>query len=411
MLNLEQKQQFSELLEALGETMDVPLSQYDTVVTSYKAVGEQLSGDSSALAPYEPEILPQGSFLLGTMIKPIHEDDELDIDLVCRLTGKKPEWTQDMLKQIVGRQLKANDVYKQLLNEPEGRRCWTLNYRRNATDYKYHLDILPCILDTGYKLILEKSFSNSTTEKDIESMAVRLTDSTSADYETERDHLQWLKSNPFGYSIWFSERASLHFEKAFSINESIQPVPKHDLKKLPLQRVVQILKRHRDMMFNGDENKPISVIITTLAAMAYQKEEDVLDALINVVNRMPSFIIERQLSNGKKEQWVANPVNECENFADKWPTNAKRQENFHRWLTQVKKDVDAATQQRGIHLIAESLRAPFGGDLITKAFSEYGSGLLKRRESGALRMAAASGSLSEVGRTPVPPHRPFGIDE
>jgi hypothetical protein len=42
MLNLEQKEHFSEWLEALGETMDIPLSQYDTIVTSYKAVGEQL---------------------------------------------------------------------------------------------------------------------------------------------------------------------------------------------------------------------------------------------------------------------------------------------------------------------------------------------------------------------------------
>jgi hypothetical protein len=35
--------------------------------------------------------------------------------------------------------------------------------------------------------------------------------------------------------------------------------------KTPLQQAVQILKRHRDMMFADDpEHKPISVIITTL---------------------------------------------------------------------------------------------------------------------------------------------------
>jgi len=345
------------------------------------------------------------------MIKPIHEDDELDIDLVCRLTGKRPEWTQDMLKQIVGGQLRASEVYKNMINDPEGRRCWTINYRSNATDYKYHLDILPCILDTGYKIILEKSFSNSDTTEDIDSMSVRITDSLSDDYETERNHLQWLKSNPFGYSVWFSNRASLSFEKAFSLNESIQPVPKHSKKKLPLQRVVQILKRHRDMMFNGDEDKPISVIITTLAAMAYQKETNVLDALVNVVNRMPDYIVHKSLPNGQSEQWIANPVNDCENFADKWPTNAKRQENFHRWLAQVKKDIDAATQQRGMSLIAESLKGPFGGELISKAFSHYGDGLLSKREHGALKMAASTGILSEAGRATIPPHKPFGINE
>lgn len=39
-----------------------------------------------------------------------------------------------------------------------------------------------------------------------------------------------------------------------------------------LQRIVQILKRHRDIMFNGDEDKPISIIITTLASRAYRGE-------------------------------------------------------------------------------------------------------------------------------------------
>ena len=60
-------------------------------------------------------------------------------------------------------------------------------------------------------------------------------------------------------------------------------MPAYKEKKSPLQRVVQILKRHRDLMFNGDESKPISIIITTLAARAYNKETDVLDALVNVV--------------------------------------------------------------------------------------------------------------------------------
>ena len=67
-------------------------------------------------------------------------------------------------------------------------------------------------------------------------------------------------------------------------------VPAYKEKKSPLQRVVQILKRHRDLMFNGDESKPISIIITTLAARAYNKETDVLDALVNVVNSMERYI-------------------------------------------------------------------------------------------------------------------------
>lgn len=54
--------------------------------------------------------------------------------------------------------------------------------------------------------------------------------------------------------------------------ESVRAVPKYQSNKTPLQRAVQILKRHRDIMFAGDEDKPVSIIITTLAAKAYQEK-------------------------------------------------------------------------------------------------------------------------------------------
>ena len=73
MLTQEEKRQFSEILETLGETLDITESQYDTVVSSYKAVGEWLAELESSLAPYKPVIRPQGSFMLGTMVKPICE--------------------------------------------------------------------------------------------------------------------------------------------------------------------------------------------------------------------------------------------------------------------------------------------------------------------------------------------------
>ena len=45
--------------------------------------------------------------------------------------------------------------------------------------------------------------------------------------------------------------------------------------KTPLQRVVQILKRHRDIKFADDNsgNKPISIIITTIAGRLYEEED------------------------------------------------------------------------------------------------------------------------------------------
>jgi len=125
MLTSEQKKQFSDILEELGKSLDITKEQHDAAVKSYEFVGEWLSAPESNLSPYNPEILPQGSFMLGTMIKPIHDDDELDIDLDCRLAGKMTEWTQYNLKRIVSQRLVSHGTLQRLLKIPDGRRCWT----------------------------------------------------------------------------------------------------------------------------------------------------------------------------------------------------------------------------------------------------------------------------------------------
>jgi hypothetical protein len=397
MLTKEQKEQFSEILEELGKTLDITKDQYDAAVKSYKYVGEWLSQDGSPLATYSPEILPQGSFLLQTMIRPIHEEDELDIDLVCKLEKIQASWTQFELKKIVGDRLKANGILTKLLILPDGRRCWTLQYAESA---KFHLDVLPSVVATGYRTILEKAFS-ATDLSDTNILGIRITDKNTPNYRTSSNLHEWLKSNPFGYAIWFQDRCKILTREVRMMSEAIQPVPKYQTDKLPLQRVVQILKRHRDMMFNGDEHKPISIIITTLASRAYGKETDIIEALVNVVSKMRSQISDTNPFTGAVEKWVSNPVHAEENFADKWKEFPIRQTNFYKWLDAVELDVKniVAQQGRGLQFISESMVKPFGKDAITKAFSNYGANQLKKRESGAMKMAAGTGVLGSVGST------------
>jgi len=397
MLTNEQKEQFSDILEELGKSLDITETQYKAAVNSYEAVGNWLSKQDSSLAPYKPEILPQGSFMLGTMIKPVNEKDDLDIDLVCQLKGKNPDWTQEDLKNEVGDRIKAHETYKEMLDD-EGRRCWTIVY---SDDANYHMDILPSIVDKDYRMILEKAFSDAEL-KDIEKLGIRITDNQTDNYGWETNHLEWLKSNPFGYGRWFFQQATLDFIKAFSLNESIAPVPKYKKEKLPLQRVVQILKRHRDIMFKGDEHKPISIIITTLAAKAYNKETDIITALINVVNDMQNHIEENWSDeHGKYIKWISNPVNDEENFADKWQDYPQREKNFYNWLSEVQKDLNNMLGQssKGLPFINESMANPFGKDTVTKTFSSYGEKQLKQRESGRLKMAAGTGMLGSTGST------------
>lgn len=84
-----------------------------------------------------------------------------------------------------------------------------------------------------------------------------------------------------------------------------------------------ILKRHRDIMFKGDsEHKPISVIITTLAAKAYKGTKDLKETLDDIV-----FGMEREIDCNEK-CIVLNPINPNENFADKWENEPIKKEVF-----------------------------------------------------------------------------------
>jgi len=405
MFTQEEKKHFSKILETLGKTLDITETQYNAAVSSYGAVGEWLAKPESSLALYKPIIRPQGSFMLGTMIKPICEDDDLDIDLVCELTGKNLQWTQYHLKQAVGNRLKANETYKNMLDD-EGRRCWTLLYADNAN---YHMDILPSLVCNGYNTILEKALSDSSQSVNYDSLAIRITDKEQANYYTDTVAEKWMKSNPFGYAKWFFNEATISQEKGLMFSASINPVPKYQKEKLPLQRVIQILKRHRDMMFNGDDDKPISIIITTLATLAYKKETSTIDALINIVDNMGNHIEERYDHNsGKYIKWIANPVNSEENFADKWVEYPQREKNFYKWFDQVKQDVHHITQQRGQYNISEAMKKPFGESAVAKTFSILGEENYNLRQSGNLKMSTGTGILSSIGTVKVPPHNFYG---
>lgn len=403
----EYKNEVIEILENLGKQLDISESQYNEAVKSYEAVGEWLSKEGSSLYPYHPRILPQGSFMLGTIIKPINDEDDIDIDLVCKLSGKPSHWTQKHLKDAVGERLKDHSTYEQMIEyENGGRRCWTLEY---SDDANYHMDILPSISDKNFTVLLNESFNNSQY-LDTNKLAIRITDKEEYNYSTETDTEWWMKSNPFGYAKWFYQRAIYSSTKMFALSESVDPVKPYQKEKLPLQRAIQLLKRHRDIMFSSDEynseNRPISIIITTLAARAYDRSENIVDAYINIVSRMRGYIETRlNPKTGLYERWVSNPVNGEENFADKWSEVPQKEEYFYKWLDKLEEDIETIKYSQGVGLqrLNESFSAQYGDKVVNKAFAAYGEKNRILRESGLRKMAGGTGILGSVG-TSVPNH-------
>ena len=276
-------------LRNIAEDLDIPPGKYKEAVERYTAVGKWLEAGIYPGTSGKPDIYVQGSFRLGTVVRPVKEGEEADydIDLACQLGSTIYGVTARDTKQLVGNRLKEHGTYRAML-EKEGRRCWTLIYAEED-GVGFHLDSLPCV-------------SHPITAPDLNPRF-----GTQAIGITNRDEpggpYNWQYSNPNGFADWFGDRQQETFDRVASLRKeeihrqyptvfaSVSDVP-DQLVRTPLQRAVQLLKRHRDVRFCGhadEADKPISIIITTLAASAYQQEKDVFSTLANILDRIQRY--------------------------------------------------------------------------------------------------------------------------
>ena len=199
----------------IAENLDISPTMREKAERSYRAVGEWL-GDCDVNS--DVKIMPQGSFYLGTVIRPVSDADEYDIDLVCLLknAGYKSEAE---IKKIVGDRLREHKTYSSML-EPEGKRCWTLCYD------EFHMDISPCVPNQKYYI------EPYLTE-------IKLT------HKLESGRYIPKYSNPYKYHEWFEERMRVRLDevkKDFSVRNQVEisKVPLYKV-KTPLQRAIQLL--------------------------------------------------------------------------------------------------------------------------------------------------------------------------
>lgn len=335
--------QLDKLLNKITSFLDLPDSAYENAIVKYDELGCWLSEDTSELLQYKPEIYSQGSFKLGTIVRPINDKDDYDIDLVCRMEIKKESVTQKELKDLIGDRLKKNTDYS--LRVSESRRCWRLDFPEDDTSPSFHLDILPAIPDI---------------EKPPTGILI-----------TDVEMLRWQRSDPLAYFDWFSRQINVVSLKnrelyASGTQISVEDVPEWQI-KTPLQKAIQILKRHRDIFFLNDEEKPTSIIITTLAALVYENQEGVFETLISIIPKIAQTI---NCENGK---WIIqNPTNSQENFADKWNENPHLPEKFFKWIKRIEQDFLLLHQQTTLDLSIDFLGKILGKRVVENSSYELG---------------------------------------
>jgi len=321
------------------DQLDLPNYIDEKVRDRYTSLSEWFNRENSTLKNVNIEIFTQGSFALGTTIKPINPKEEYDLDMSCNLKIEnfKSQYSQKYLKEMVKHELELYRKAVQIHNEVDDkRRCLRLQYK---DEVPFHLDIVPCVplnedKRSEYRSILLKKYQKNTDlAQDLAKFAVNIADSERSNYEEVSD--DWHISNQQGYLRWFQERMNQNEVALFEARATVEPVPTYNQKNV-LQRCIQLLKRHRDSMFaSNSDNKPISIVITTLAARAYSGEQLLEEALLNILNKMPQFI-------NPYTPRIPNPVKPEEDFTDRWDnsefSHLKLEDNFKLWLNQATAD-------------------------------------------------------------------------
>ena len=367
------------VLRQIAKELDITDEKYENAVASYNAVGTYLSNNINV----QVDIFPQGSFRLGTVIKPLSDEDDYDIDLVCKV-NKYFSNPKD-LKNEVGQALKSSDRYSKMLQE-EGKRCWTLKY---ADEAQYHMDILPAIEDITY----DKDKKLKITNKDEISNIYTFT-----------------TTNPEAYFEWFNEKQKeekRRLVESFAVqnNKNIEEVLDYKV-KTTLQVALQILKRYRDKKFeNNLENKPISIILTTIMAQIYTGENNVYELIKKFSNNYYKYI---KIKDGI--EWVENPVNSEENFADKWQIHPERKEAFKFFVSELKNDIVNNTFITSGDLFEESksYKEIFGTKIVEKAYASIGKQAKTLRKNGNMYIDKDATVNFEQQGTNVKEHKFFG---
>ena len=367
--------------EQVSQLLGCTIAQLDITVDDFLAAEQRYQDVAKHLAEQGVDIYVQGSFMLGTVVAPHGRSGEYDLDLVCRSDIAKTSISQADLKARVGGYLDeyvddAEPIDGEVPELDESRRCWTLGYDR------FHMDVLPAIPDAD---------SASHT-------AILLTD---------KQLRLWQQSDPLAYVAWFRARCARQFDLermslAKAAAGTVDDVPEWRV-RTPLHRLVQVLKRHRDVHFGRSDARTPSSLITTLAGQSYNGETGLLEAIFSAVQRMPEHV---EVRNGR--YWVENPVCEGENFADKWNEYPERRARFYRWLGQVEKDLEATVRERsGLGAVHSRLGSAFGREPVTKAVGALAEQTRREREGGAVRQTA-TGLLTSGAGAPIRDHRFYG---
>jgi hypothetical protein len=242
------------IIEEVAACIDIPETAYEKAEARYTDLGKWFGRPESVCFEFDPHIYPQGSFRLGTVVR----GEEYDLDFGCRLRKgiTKATHSQKQLKAFVGADMEAYRQARRIESAlKEKPRCWRLQYQEDGS-FKFHMDGVPSIpMDDPQRQLLAEAMikfgSSDLLAQSVAKHAGSITDNRLPNYEAISPY--WRISNSEGYALWFEARMKLAMplleKRAFEARAAkVDDLPARKWKS-PLQKCVQALKCHRDVMF------------------------------------------------------------------------------------------------------------------------------------------------------------------
>ncbi len=384
------KDKLNDLYERVIKTIEISDRMFDEAEKAYKDLGAWIDKQTPT---YKINMYSQGSFALGTVIKPINDSEDYDLDLVCEFERQYGLSAEELKCDVVKPLLKK---YKKIKGDIENKkRCWHVEYEDLPN---FHMDIIPAVHRR-----LAKDFIDIT------------------DHDEETDTYEYIGSNPQGYIDWFNTRKKYRcdrlFEQYCSENKhrllcqaDIEQLKEYNF-KTPLQKAIQLLKRHRDIMFDGDVKKvkPISIIITTIAAELYNNEDNIVDALSNILNNAEAHLISKMVGGIYHVDNPSYTGEDIENFADKWEEHPERKDAFFAWIRQAKHDlVDPKLLDINRVQMSENIKKALGVTTGNKVFIEMAKEEREAIEKQQSKVSSATGAISNKGNISIPRNHHYG---
>jgi hypothetical protein len=206
----------------------------------------------------------------------------------------------------------------------------------------------------------------------------------------DREAHDWKDSNPKGYASWFQNRSDI---KRFVLEKraKVEPLPAREttIEKPPLKLAVQLMKRHRDILFKDNPDAaPVSIVLTTLAGEYYGQELYISESIANILAR-----ISINLPPGRRLK-VNNPSHPGEDLSERWNDSPELYQYFVKFIKDFQRSWRNVTETRGIPEISKILEDMFGEEVVVNVLKEQTEYLEKARREGRLSITNTTGILT-----------------